>query len=239
MSVRQPSRRVWLLALLTSACVRERPCATLARAAEPTRIAVEIPRGIYAVGCSDDASCTENPTRTVETRGFMIDRYEVLLRHYMKCVSAHRCPPLRRSSMLANDPLEVAGVSYASARAYCLWRSGRLPTPDEWEIAARGHSGAMYSWGSRWDPRRLNTMKSAKLTEHLGYDYYRACNGVDNDSPFGVSDMSGGAPEFVDTSSEVPEVRGAPVDDFSDPREYSVVHVGHAEFAGFRCVYPW
>lgn len=42
----------------------------------------------------------------------------------------------------------VTTISYADIQAYCAWAGVRLPSFDEWEIAARAGSTGMYFWGS-------------------------------------------------------------------------------------------
>jgi formylglycine-generating enzyme required for sulfatase activity len=113
--------------------------------------------------------------RSVEVGGFAIDLLEVNVRAYLRCRAAGACPPARDPALVAaagavlpsaapstlapaapacNDaagrfdhPMNC--VSLAEARRYCAWRGGRLPTPDEWEKAARGADGAPWPWGER------------------------------------------------------------------------------------------
>lgn len=51
----------------------------------------------------------------------------------------------------------VLGVSYFGAVAYCTWADLRLPTEEEWEIAARGGKANMtYPWGEESPEGRAN-----------------------------------------------------------------------------------
>jgi len=46
----------------------------------------------------------------------------------------------------------VTQISGADAEAYCRWVGGRLPTLDEWEVAARAGSLTRLPWGDKFDP---------------------------------------------------------------------------------------
>lgn len=50
----------------------------------------------------------------------------------------------------------VTQISGADAEAYCKWLGARLPTLDEWEVAARAGSRAKYPWGETFDPKKAN-----------------------------------------------------------------------------------
>lgn len=50
----------------------------------------------------------------------------------------------------------VTQISGADAEAYCQWLGGRLPTLDEWEVAARAGATTIYPWGAKFDPKLAN-----------------------------------------------------------------------------------
>ncbi len=50
----------------------------------------------------------------------------------------------------------VTQISGADAEAYCRWVGGRLPTVDEWEVAARAGATTKYPWGDQFEARKAN-----------------------------------------------------------------------------------
>ena len=96
---------------------------------------------------------------------------------------------LRRKWILPEHP--VVGVCYYEAEAYANWADKRLATELEWERAARGSDGRLYSWGNYFNKERCNTEgcgigKTTKVT--------RFTNGK---SPTGCYDMVGNVWEWT------------------------------------------
>ncbi len=96
--------------------------------------------------------------------------------------------------------LPVVGVNAEGARAYCRWcskrdgRSYRLPTEDEWEKAGRGVDGRFFSWGNHFDATFCKMQQSRPdiiWPEPVGMF-------VDDVSPYGVRDVSGGVHEWCE-----------------------------------------
>lgn len=90
-------------------------------------------------------------------------------------------------------------VSFLDASAYCVWLNQtrgpghRLPTEDEWEIAARGVDERAFPWGNVWTGQECHTRKAT-----MGAPSREAPRGFSLDfSPFGLENMAGGFSEWT------------------------------------------
>ena len=137
----------------------------------------------------------------------------------------------------------VVLVPWKQASEYCQWRgrlvgqARRLPTPDEFEKAARGPDGAAYPWGETYDPSKLN---SADLGER---DTSPVASFVAGRSFRGADDVAGNV--FQWTSAPWPRgdkrmtVKGSAWDDHGGLGRAAAAHGRPAQvrhvIVGFRC----
>jgi formylglycine-generating enzyme required for sulfatase activity len=62
----------------------------------------------------------------------------------------------------------VVGVTAIQANEYCGWLGRRLPTELEWERAARGSNGRLWSWGNtKPTPQQANIVLRTKIPKTL------------------------------------------------------------------------
>ncbi len=196
---------------------------------------VYVAGGTYTVGPNLGI---ERKKRRVTVRPFMLDRCEVTNRDYLAFLEA--LPKEQRSdraprhwtvdgSGRATPPPDlldhpVTMITWRDADAFARAQGKRLPTEDEWEVAARGSEALAYPWGSDWLAGRANDAKAdrgATLPAHALED---------GASPFKVLQMSGNVEEWTasseegETLSELPSniaavvVRGG---HFRSPPEYA------------------
>lgn len=232
-------------ARISAVCIWLSSCASGAKHVEPTLQNSEaahrysyVPPGTYLIGCDPAMSCASaNPARAVTTPGFWIDIFKTVSAEYAECVRARRCNSADAQHRGPDDLLSDAFLP--GARSFCAWRGGRLPSGDEWEIAARGTDRRLYPWGNTFDPARLPSPMKIEAYDFTILYFVRHHDAA-SASPFGIYDMSGGLPEFA-LSGDVVQLRGAPLDDeTAQPLDYSAVAitlVPRRPVAAFRCVY--
>jgi formylglycine-generating enzyme required for sulfatase activity len=94
---------------------------------------------------------------TVKVEAFEITRFPVTNRQYQQCVDAGACAPAafpgascasEQLTGLAEPDVPVSCLAPEQASGYCSWVGGRLPTVDEWTLAARGRAVRRYAWGN-------------------------------------------------------------------------------------------
>jgi sulfatase modifying factor 1 len=101
----------------------------------------------------------EAEAHEVALSAYMIDRTEVTVAAYERCVSLGRCamPPYAAGGERFRRPdYPVTLVTWFDAMSYCRFAEGRLPTEAEWERAARGPHGRMFPWGNAYNDRLAN-----------------------------------------------------------------------------------
>jgi len=193
---------------------------------------VYVPEGTYTVGTHE---YIENPLRKVETKGFLIARYELTNAAFAKFVEATGYVTLAERAKDAQvfepgleefrwledstaywrfpngisrggieDKMDhpVTCISYWDAMAYCKWAGVRLPTFDEWEIAAKAGSGDKYFEGATSE----NIGEYANIwhqKDHLQADHsdgymYTSPVGRFKPNPWGLYDILGNIFEFCE-----------------------------------------
>lgn len=141
----------------------------------------------------------------------------------------------------ADHPVVLVNVE--DAKAYARWlsvktqKTWRLPSEEEWELAARGTDGRIFPWGDRYDATFLNTEdRKNGGTQPVG-QYPQGA------SPYGVLDMAGQVYEWTSLKAANARtfVKGGGWDDFgcgvcrSAARHNRPSHMKHV-LIGFRLV---
>ncbi len=172
---------------------------------------VRIPSATCWIG---SAAPDEGGLRQVSLPAFYIDRYEVTNEDYHAFVTAtghpappHWGPPRRPPATRARHP--VVQVAYDDAAKYAAWAGKRLPSAEEWEVAARGPDQREYPWGNAFTEK-----ENVFLANSLEYWQYHKqqnpgttrvdgepFNGPNSESAFRVLGMGGNVWEWTSTST--------------------------------------
>lgn len=153
----------------------------------------------------------EMPAHEVTVSTFEIDRTEVSVGAYARCVSAGGCtaPAFTPGDKKFDRPeLPVTHVSWDDAAAYCAWNGERLPTEAEWEFAARGRLARDFAWGWVYNPHLCNhgALATDETDATDGYAGLAPVDALaDGATPDGVLNMAGNAAEWVADWFEIDE----------------------------------
>lgn len=145
----------------------------------------------------------EGHAHEVTVSDFDLDRTEVTVASYARCVAASACSPPSfppGDARYDRPTLPVTHVRWDDAVAYCAWVGGRLPTEAEWEHAARGHAGHTFPWGELYNPHLANhgTFSDDPTDARDGFVGLAPVGSfVDGATPTGLLDMAGNAAEWV------------------------------------------
>lgn len=139
------------------------------------------------------------PAHMVKVNSFYLDTHEVTCEEYKRFIDAtgHRAPQnWKRGNYPSGASRQpVTWVSWEDAAAYAQWAGKRLPTEQEWELAARGQAGLRYPWGNSWKSGCANAdIEGKERKSVLDVGSYNCA------SPFGAQDLIGNAWEW--TASE-------------------------------------
>jgi formylglycine-generating enzyme required for sulfatase activity/tRNA A-37 threonylcarbamoyl transferase component Bud32 len=150
---------------------------------------------------SQDWFTDETPRRMVYLDAFYIDKWEVTNQQFAAFVAAtgYVTDAEKKGESQTWRTLDTAGrgkypvvwMSWNDANAYCQWADKRLPTEAQWEKAARGADGRVWTWGSNWEAGRANTGDGGAGAVAAAGSYPRSA------SPYGAMDMAGNVWEWV------------------------------------------
>ncbi len=169
------------------------PSSTGAYAKAMVQGMVYIPGGTFLAG-PDKHPVQLNP--------FYIDATEVTAGDYCDLMPCEKPP--------ADRDLPIVNITIAQARLFAMRVGKRLPTPLEWERAARGVNGNLYPWGDAEDPTLANVRDNPsfggkELVPVKSFQAYSASGGKE-DPINGIYQMVGNAWEFVEgTANPSPE----------------------------------
>lgn len=177
---------------------------------------VLVPPGPFSMGCSpnlEDHVCQpwEKPFHEVSLPAYYIDRHEVTVAAYTRCVEAGQCTEpesnlaLRYYNWGAEDrgTHPTNGVTWHQADAFCRWQEKQLCTEAQWEKGARGDDGRSYPWGNLAPNDDLVVMDSPKSRMKSGAAWpvlsttSPVCQKPGGNSPYGLCDMAGNVWEWV------------------------------------------
>ncbi len=196
---------------------------------------IRIPAGKFLMGSTqeqaqraikDGADKTwvewEQPRHTVELSEYSIGKYPITNQQYQAYVKESGKSPQGWDGdqyPQGKDAHPVVNISWDDAIAYCKWltektkKMYRLPTEAEWEKAARGEDGRMWSWGNEFDKKNANTLEAG-----IGGTSPVGQFSPQGDSPYGCADMIGNVWEWCADWFDEKEYKNRTGQNVKDPQ---------------------
>jgi sulfatase modifying factor 1 len=184
-------------------------------------------RGSDGEACSEEVFAVELERHRVTLSAYWLDRSEVTVAAYNRCVQLGRCAarPIRPGGERFERPeLPASLVRWEDAEAYCRFRGARLPTEAEFERAARGTSGRRFPWGDTFH-------RGAANHGRLGWDRTASVDGYaelapvgsypSGRTPEGFLDLAGNAAEWVADRFQAPYPAGDAIDPVGPPTPFA------------------
>ncbi len=154
---------------------------------------IEIPGGTFDMGWKNGEP-DEFPPHKVSVSGFLMDKNEVTVGDYGRCVEARVCKVLEPlGTPVVEGNHAVIGVTWFEAKKYCEWVGKRLPTEAEWEYAARRRHNTLYPWGGAFEKSKANWRGAGD-----GFEFTAPVGSFSKgQSADGVMDLAGNASEWT------------------------------------------
>ncbi|GAC1528358.1 MAG: hypothetical protein NVS3B10_25600 [Polyangiales bacterium] len=162
---------------------------------------IRVPGGAFTMGRDGDTDA--GPAHLVTLSPYLIDKYEVTVGEYKKCVDGGKCvAPLLLSSQTCN--WGVAGreghpincVEWSDAKRFCAAAGKRLPTEAEWELASQGPTNRPFPWGTS-APTCATAAFFPKDKQQCASSTQVVGSHPAGQSYFGAFDMGGNVEEWV------------------------------------------
>jgi serine/threonine-protein kinase len=208
----------------------------------------------FTIGTNDQKKLGDGPEHQVTVGDFFLDLTEV-------SIGQVRVYAREKGVDLNLPPVAVKGVDEKPARrlthgvaaAYCAWAhpGGRLPTEEEWELAARGPARRKWPWGADDKPGCLNAGAGEDALLADVDEFKLHCGGT----PEGIMQLAGNVAEWTATSAGLYPGSRATLPDTILHGDFFVIRGGSADldvgealpsrrmfareaggpFIGFRC----
>jgi formylglycine-generating enzyme len=198
---------------------------------------ISVPGGSLKLGASDWDGQTALEPRELKSAAFQLDAFEVNVERWQVCTKAGVC-----STIDEPEPgRPVTNVTAVEARTFCSYAGGRLPTVDEWLVAAAGSAGRRFPWGQTGLVCRrasFGLLDGPCATGATGPEL--TGSRADGATPEGVLDLSGNVAELVrEPNGRYLALGGSYRSKVAaELRSWAAeVAVDRAAHVGFRCAY--